>query len=308
MFNDLDDEILAAAAPCLTDEDHRPLAGMIYLNSKLNFEITNTNLYMKNLLFHEITHILGFHSFFIQNLKMYNAVSNGDDTKYYIISKKVLDKAREHFYCSTLPGIPLENQEREGSVGDHWESRYMLGDYMISNDFPEQAISDITLAFLEDTGFYKVNYYSGGLFKFGKNKGCNFFKKKCVIDEQPYFDEFCVNKDEPKCGSSRTVKSSCFIKKYREIPSEYQYFSDKSSGGFIPADYCPVPYEYYNSDDYYPNHCQVGTIKPSNVNGETMGKDSLCFMSSLISDSSKNSANSKFLFVIKYLVIFLISK
>ena len=159
MFNDLDDEILAAAAPCLTDEDHRPLAGMIYLNSKLNFEITNTNLYMKNLLFHVITHLLGFHSFFIQNLKMYNAVSNGDDTKYYIISKKVLDKAREHFDCSTLPGIPLENQEREGSVGDHWESRYMLGDYMISNDFPEQAISDITLAFLEDTGFYKVNYY-----------------------------------------------------------------------------------------------------------------------------------------------------
>ena len=166
----------------------------------------------------------------------------------------------------------------------------MLGDYMISTDYPEQAINDITLALLEDTGFYKVNYYSGGLFKFGKNKGCNFFKKKCVIDEQPYFDEFCVNKDELKCGSSRAVKSSCFIKKHSNIPSEYQYFSDKSSGGFIPADYCPVPFEYYKSDDYYPNHCQVGTQNPY---GETMGKNSLCFMSSLIPDSSKYSANAK---------------
>ena len=40
----------------------------------------------------------------------------------------------------------------------------MLGDYMISSDYIEIIISDITLAYFEDTGFYKVNYYTGGLF------------------------------------------------------------------------------------------------------------------------------------------------
>ena len=48
---------------------------------------------------------------------------------------------------------------------------------MISFDYPDVAISDITLAVLEDTGYYKVNYYTGGLFRFGKNQGCAFFSK-----------------------------------------------------------------------------------------------------------------------------------
>ena len=34
------------------------------------------------------------------------------------------------------------------------------------------AISEITLALLEDSGWYKANYYTGGLMRFGKNKGC----------------------------------------------------------------------------------------------------------------------------------------
>ena len=56
----------------------------------------------------------------------------------------------------------------------------MLGDYMISTNYPEMTISDITLAFLEDTGFYKVNYYTGGLFRYGKNQGCSFLEEDCV--------------------------------------------------------------------------------------------------------------------------------
>ena len=40
----------------------------------------------------------------------------------------------------------MENQGWEGSVGSHWESRYMLADYMVSTDFEDTAISDMTLA------------------------------------------------------------------------------------------------------------------------------------------------------------------
>ena len=35
----------------------------------------------------------------------------------------------------------------------------------------EMAISEFTLSFLEDSGWYKANYYTGGLFRFGKNQG-----------------------------------------------------------------------------------------------------------------------------------------
>ena len=43
----------------------------------------------------------------------------------------------------------------------------MFGENMNMELTSEAALSDITLALLEDTGFYKVNYFSGGLFKFG---------------------------------------------------------------------------------------------------------------------------------------------
>ena len=51
----------------------------------------------------------------------------------------------------------MENQGLTGSAGSHWESRYMLGDYMISTEYMDNVISDITLALFEDSKIYKVN-------------------------------------------------------------------------------------------------------------------------------------------------------
>ena len=108
-------------------------------------------------------------------------------------SPKVLNKARQHFNCASLIGVPLEDQGETGSVGSHWEARYMLSYYMISTEYFDTTISDITLALFEDSGYYQVNYYSGGLFKFGKNEGCNFFNKKCIINGVTSFpNEFCT--------------------------------------------------------------------------------------------------------------------
>ena len=86
---------------------------------------------MKNVLFHEITHILIFHPFFFENLEL--TKTEGSTT--YITSPKVLEQARKHFNCSSLKGIPLENQGEKGSIGVHWESRYMLG-YMVFYRLP----------------------------------------------------------------------------------------------------------------------------------------------------------------------------
>ena len=161
---------------------------------------------------------------------------------------------------------------------------------MISTDYPDNAISNITLALFEDSGFYKVNYYSGGLFKFGKNKSCEFFKKKCIENGKATFEEFCDIKDEPMCSSSRALKSSCFIYDYQfTIPYEYRYFSRSNRGGFWTAEYCPVALEFVTgTSDIFPNHCQIGTSNLSSEYGETIGQNSFCFMSSLLPESSLN--------------------
>ena len=39
----------------------------------------------------------------------------------------------------------------------------MQGELMIGEDYTEVVLSDMTLAFLEDLGFYKIKYYTGGL-------------------------------------------------------------------------------------------------------------------------------------------------
>ena len=158
----------------------------------------------------------------------------------------------------------------EGSAGSHWESRYMLGDYMISTDFPDAAMSDITLALFEDTGLYRVNYYSGGLFKFGKNKGCSFLNGACTNNGVAAFDDFCTTSGQPTCSSSRAIKTSCYT----------------TEGGYPTADSCPVPYEYHTQSSYYPKHCRYGTSSDSL---EKIGESSFCFMSSLSQGSTASS-------------------
>ena len=85
------------------------------------------------------------------------------------------------FNCDTIKGIQLEEFGGEGTYGSHWEERILLGDYMNGVVYEEETvISEFTLALLEDLGYYKANYYTGGLMQFGKNKGCDFLNLKCV--------------------------------------------------------------------------------------------------------------------------------
>ena len=286
IFKDLGDDIIASASPCVTESStYRPIAGVLNINPKLDFESINVEYYMKNIFLHEIIHILAFHPYFFTNLKL------GD--YYYLNSYNVLEQAREHYDCSSLERLYLENQEKNSGWSSHWESRYMLGDIMISTDFQEKVISDMTLALFEDTGFYKVNYYTGGLFKFGKNKGCDFLNKRCIINEYAQFNEFCEKESEPKCSYSRSIKSSCYIHDYtNELSSEYQYFSNPKRGGFFAADYCPVPFESHPSNYYYPKHCLIGKSDDSNVYGEKLGNNSFCFISSLLPNNSESSVST----------------
>jgi len=286
-----DDDILAAAAPCLILNNYRPVGGFIEINKNV---LSNTkrdiDAYFDMLLLHEISHILGFHPSFFEGLDLMSKETINGYEYTFINSPKVVEKARIHFNCPNIKGIQLEDQGGEGSVGSHWEARYMLGDYMISTDYSEVVISDITLAFFEDMGFYKANYYTGGLFRFGKNQGCSFLEDKCIKSGEINFpNEFCAEPNNPFCGSSHLSRGICNIGRYdEEIDSRYRYFEDDKIGGyFSSANYCPVSYtssteyNYYIYDYNYPAHCKYGKLLYSSV-GEVIGGNSLCFESSLV--------------------------
>ena len=282
-FSDnMENDVQASAGYCLISTNNgRPIAGVLYINSNISFNKKNTDLFIKYILLHEITHILVFNPSLFYRLGMSTSTIENNKTITIINSPMVLAKAREHFGCDSLEGIPLENQGSAGSSGSHWEARYMLGDYMISTVYQDNVISDISLALFEDSGYYKVKYYSGDLFKFGKNKGCDFIRNKCIINGNASYEEFCVTQSQPLCSPSRISKGECKIYNYDSIPEEYQYFSNPNYGGFSIVDYCPVSDRTTDNSDYFPTSCHSGTPSLSDY-GEKMGNNSFCFISSLV--------------------------
>ena len=289
MSNDLDKNILAAGSPCILLTNYQPIAGIVKINKNLSSKNTNFNYYMKTLLFHEISHVLAYHPYIFQYKNLISTKTIDGEKYYYISSPKVIEKAKRHFGCDNIKGVQLENDGGDGTSGSHWDSRYMLGDYMMASDYSDVVLSDISLALFEDTGFYKVNYYTGGLFRFGKNQGCSFFEKKCLYNQGQntiFPNDFCNENGKEFCSSSHLSKGNCYITKYSSIKEKYRYFGDKHTGGFSHADYCPVSYAATTNNDYYfPSNCRNGK---SVYEGEIINEDSLCFESSINNSDMKS--------------------
>ena len=292
--DDLDDDVLSVGKFCLITKKSRPCGGVLYINPNINFEKENSDLYFKYVLLHEITHILLFDPKILDLLGMIKYEEEDDVLKAYIISEKVVQKAQEHFNCSSIEGVPLEDYTGEETVGYHWNSRAMLGDYMISMDYIDTVISDITLALFEDSGFYQVEYYSGGLFKFGKNKGCDFLVSNCIFNGSLLFDDFCVIPGQSICTQSRTIKGRCKIYDYKKnITNKYQYFMKSNYGGLEILNYCPISDvdDITTENNYFPTSCSKGESTFSNDYGEIIGDNSFCFNSSLKPSSYNGEIN-----------------
>ena len=305
----LEEGVTAAAISCFLDEeDNRPIMGYVVLRSNYSYKKKNAKEYLIMLLLHEITHILVFDDYLYDFYKFKGNVTitkiiNGVN-RTLIATPKVKDIASQHFNCSSLEGVELENQGGEGSAGSHWEARVMLGDYMISTEYQEIEISDITLALFEDSGWYEVNYYTGGLFRFGKGLGCKFLNSTCVTSGKSNFEwEFCTSDIlEDLCTSNNLNRGFCFLTEYdkNEIETHYQYFDNPIKGGEESADYCPVVIDFLSEDYYFGTNCMNGELYygekyyPSSL-GFSISENSICIQSSLVnsSDSSLRYYNGK---------------
>ena len=241
---------------------------------------TAKETYNKIMLFHEITHILGFlyssFQYFPGGLE--NTIKSQIDSRgiirTYIITPTVVKLAKEYYNCSNITGIELENQEEDGHPSSHWEARILLGEYMNSKFYnSEFVLSEFTLALLEDSGWYKINYYTGGLMRFGKKKGCNFINNYCCDSEgitqfkNEYFD--LEDKEKPSCSSGRLSRAYneyndykgndiFYIQSYRTfINNDYNNFGGLTKN----ADYC---FGFSDNVDEGTTNIMVGNCKLGN--------------------------------------------
>ena len=190
-LEDVSDIGFAKPSIVQTLNNNRPIIGTIIYNRKfvedLNLDDKEKIQVISIIFLHEFTHILGFSKDILQKKYLLYSIPNrknrmnaNTQNKLYVNGTKVKEIAKKYFNCPDLVGVELEDEVNRKENMTHWNQRILLGDYMTSEFyFSEQAISEITLALLEDLG-YKVNYYTGGLMRFGKHRGCEFLRNDCV--------------------------------------------------------------------------------------------------------------------------------
>ena len=223
---------------------------------------------------HEIGHILGF-TLDVYEPFLIQRTINGR-TRQLIASPKVIAAARRHFNCPTLEGVEIEDDGKELSKYKHWESRIMNGDLMVSLvDRADIAISEITLAFFEDTNWYETKNYTGGLFRTGKGRGCQFLTDNCASYKNHFSNDFVYDQKE-NCSPSRLSRGYYSVEDY--------------------ADRCPIVSKYWkneyfdHSKDYFPTSCILG-VDDYDGYGERISPNSICVLTKASPKDSGNSAS-----------------
>lgn len=302
-----------------TDPSGRPILGTILFNIIYALKEDNeikTEIYTAIFL-HEIIHILGFmenhfhyfpdyeNLFINQNIQRPNNIIK--EKKIYK-SQKIRELAKKYF-GDDIQGLELENTNDMEDIGySHWEGRILLGDIMTSNIyFQDLVISDFTLTLLEETGWYKIDKFTGGLMRFGKHKGLSFFQDDCLINDniiKPNFNnEFC-SQPYGTCSSGRLSKGICnTTTNYRIIPEYERNGISNSLNGEKFIDFCPVSSSMIYDDKMLISKCNsenkkyysllfdnvnFESISNSNIFLEKYGSSSFCVLSSVLEKNDSN--------------------
>ncbi|KAK6740694.1 hypothetical protein RB195_008881 [Necator americanus] len=188
---------------------------------------------------------------------------------HMMVTPRVREEARQHFACDILEGAELENQGGDGTALTHWEKRVFENEAMTGTHTQNPVYSRLTLALLEDSGWYKPNYESAEELYWGRKLGCDFVRKSCgewinnKIEKGELPAPFCneIKHDGKKslavtrCTSQRDSLALCNLVPYRkELPIQFRNFAKidgvskdgtKHYGGSVElADFCPYSQEF----------------------------------------------------------------
>ena len=114
----------------------------------------------------------------------------------------------------------------------------------------QQYVSKFTLAIMEDSAWYKVDYNYAEPYTWGQQAGCTFINDDCIDTSSSVsnFPQYWCDEDNDGqgCTADYSGKATCYnIFSATNIPSEFKYYTDNSAGPSA-TDYCAFKYvEYY---------------------------------------------------------------
>jgi len=245
---------------------NRPIVAKAKVN---RWKLKATNdvlLHEKNMLciMHEITHSLGLTNtlfkYFLSSTtgkRLTGHITTGSlngATQTVLAIEPVRSKLRNHYGCSSLRGLYIENGGGAGTAGSHPERRHFGFDFMTSGLVYQMQVTDMTLSFLESTGWYVPNYSYGEKFAWGKNQGCQFLTGSCAASSFDY-NNFCSGSTRGcahpgrgggVCTTDRLTGSCRFVHpnvnydcdnsnadNYARLPSAETYGRGKNSKCFV---------------------------------------------------------------------------
>jgi leishmanolysin len=94
-------------------------------------------------------------------------------------SPRVLEWAKDHYSCSTMDGVPLENVGGDGTAAAHWDKSVVGNDMMNPSDYFNVVNSGLNYALVDDMGHYTSNYDMEEYLVWGHNSGCGIFSGNC---------------------------------------------------------------------------------------------------------------------------------
>ena len=245
---------------------NRTILALIEFENKGN-AVDNYFHYFEYLLLHHIIHILGF------SYESFEYFPGGKEKVYitekdiygldrnYIKSPKVIEFAKMYYGCDSISKLPLENQHENKTI-THWEAQKFLGEIMSSYGYTgDLVLSEFTLALLEDSGWYKVNYYTGGLMRFGKHKGCEFLDEDCSDKFKNEYFNYIEGNSKPSCSSGRQSRTYRVQTQIEFSPQNNKYNRyNKQYLGPLMLEYCIVSDTDSTEmgNNYFPGNCKLG--------------------------------------------------
>jgi hypothetical protein len=145
--------------------------------------------------------------------------------RWEVTTPTVRQVTRNHFDCQSLLGARLSQEDSASCFGDVFDPRYHFDDNLTplggSADMA-YSLSPLTLALLEDSGWYRVNFKKSTVPLFGRGAGCGFVEGNCIGPPRtklPDYSQgyFCndehrnrQNADQPSgCDYTHNHKADC---------------------------------------------------------------------------------------------------
>ncbi|KAE8908548.1 hypothetical protein PF002_g12639 [Phytophthora fragariae] len=326
------DRTLAYASPCQLDQYDRPTFGMANFCPEMISTAAEDYESQVSTAMHEMTHALGFSAVLFPYMRYPDGTPrtprdtngrpptydsgtcpDGSTFDYYVepstatveysterghsvakmVTPNVAAFAKAHFGCDSLTGAEIEQQDGSGCLGSHWEERIFEPEYMSPVDSFRNVFSALTLAFFEDSGWYRANVSAAERLHFGENRGCDFATEKCINPATGVSiasDHFCTSNSAESCSVDATSRSVCSVLTGESVPSEYRYFpDDPTKGGDSYPDYCPINTGYTYGDCSNVNNLELAGSTEINILGEFYCPHCRCTATTLRSDDAISS-------------------